>query len=79
LRSPLLAQEHPVADPKVTDPPESPTDLVLVKNSEISPDAPPARMTREAWELSFKDKGFVLVDDDGKPLAKTKASGGASA
>lgn len=68
--------------PTPESPPESPTDLVLVKNSEISPDAAPARMTRESFELSFEKQGFVIVDDDGKPLKKSKpagASGGASA
>lgn len=64
--------------PTPESPPEAPTDMVLVKNFKL-PDAAPARMTRESFELSFEGNGFELVDDDGKPLkGKAKPAGGAS-
>jgi hypothetical protein len=69
--------EPPVA---AESPPEAGTDMVLVKNFDL-PDAAPARMSRDAFQQSFEPNGFVLVDDDGKPLKpKTKTpAGGASA
>jgi hypothetical protein len=53
-------------------PPESPDDIVNIQH----PDFPsaPGRVSREAFETNYADKGFVLVDDNGDPIATKKST-----
>ena len=52
---------------------EQPSDLVLVRPKD-EPDTAPARMTREAFDTIYKDKGFVVVGNDGQPVTGRAAA-----
>jgi hypothetical protein len=60
-------------------PPELPTDLVFIKHPDFDPASTPGTVTREAFDTIYADKGFVIVDDAGEPVAKAKAAPAAKA
>jgi hypothetical protein len=53
----------------MADPIDPNTDFVYIRLGAGDNSAAPARVTRTAYELVHKAKGFVLVDDDEAALA----------
>lgn len=52
----------------VRDVPQS--EWVMVRNPDL-PDAPDARVPKEHFELTLKDKGFELVPETGGPVPES--------
>lgn len=40
--------------------------MVLIKHPDLPP-AAPGKVSAEAYETIFKEKGFIVVDDNGEP------------